>query len=408
MSSDPYENFCIHPFVKMFVSTQGQMRACCYAQQPLSHDLDISKNPIENVWNGKMFQSIRKSFNKRVIPKDICRICIENEKNGIPSQRQYENKKWKQQTDYFYHNAHTKVPSPISFSLRMSNECNLQCVMCRPQLSNQIAKNMLEYNSKHNNNSYTTEWDVEKYVTSGANFNKSFVDHIVKNADRTQEIWAVGGEPFVMKGFQSMIEQLVDADKSSHITLHIISNGTVIKESWIQKYLTKFKKVVLGISLDATGSILEYIRYPSVWSILENKIIKIKQITQTHTNIQLNLEPTIQLLNLKGLESLINFVKQHSLVIDPTFLDSPKPLHFANASQKYRQQIVSTISDAVKSLIDSELMHDVSWLDWISSEPQRTLETHDKIYFKHMIEYFDATRNIKFKSLYPEFRDLIL
>ena len=126
---DPYKDFCVHPFVKMYVSTQGQMRACCYSQQPITSDLSINHNTTENIWNGDTFQNIRQSFNDRIIPHDICRICIESESKGMPSQRQYENKKWQKYTEYFYHNPQIEVPAPVSYDIRISNECNLQCVM---------------------------------------------------------------------------------------------------------------------------------------------------------------------------------------------------------------------------------------------------------------------------------------
>ena len=404
---DPYENFCVHPFVKMFVSTQGQMRACCYAQQPLSKDISIIDNGIQNIWNGETFQQIRKSFNERKIPRDVCRICIENESQGIPSQRQYENARSKELTDFYYHNPTTVVPSPPIFSLRMSNECNLQCVMCRPQLSNQIAKNMSLYNKKDKDNSYTHEWNVEQYLTSESNYSDDFSDFIIDNIDHTKEICAVGGEPFVMKGFQSLIEKIVDLGKSSHVALTVTTNGTVIKEPWIEKYLTKFKKVFLGISLDATGDILEYVRYPSNWPVLEKKIINLKSISNKHSNITVNLEPTIQMLNLKGLPLFIEFVKKNSIKINPTFLDTPTPLHFANTTLQYRNEIVSQIQDDVNSLIDDNLLDDAGWLNWVNSEPQRKLSDRDRTYFKHMIQYFDATRTTKFFAVYPELEYLL-
>lgn len=406
-NKDPYENFCIHPFVKMFISTQGQMRACCYAQQPISNDISIVGNSIEKIWNGSTFQNLRKSFNNRTLPKDICRICIESEQKGIRSHRQYENDRWKSLTEFYYKNPHTDAPAPISFNLRMSNECNLQCVMCRPQLSNQIAKTMSIFNQTNKNNLYSHEWDVEKYSTCESNFNDDFSNFIIKNIDTTQEIYAVGGEPFVMKGFQSLIEKIVTMHKSSHIDLHIISNGTVIKESWTEKYLTQFKKVSIGISLDATDKILEYVRYPSKWSVLQDKIIRLKEISNKYPNIIINLEPTIQLLNLKGLESLIEFITNNKLKFDPTFLDTPAPLHFAISPQPYRQQIVEKIKPQVKKLVDLELTDDTSWLDWIYNEPQKKMNDQQYQYFKDMITYFDATRSLKFLSLYPEFEALL-
>ena len=400
---DPYKNFCVHPFVKMFVSTSGQMKACCYSKQSDSNDTSILGKEVNEVWNSNTLQNLRNSFNQRIMPKDICKSCIQSEEQGVISHRQYENDKWKSLTDYYYTNAHTVVPSPLSFDLRMSNECNLQCVMCDPQLSNQIAKNMLEYNKTSRSNPYTNEWDVEVLSTSSNNFNQRFVDHILENAKRTQEIWTLGGEPFVMKGFTSLIEGLVDSKESGHIDLHIISNGTVIKESWIEKYLTKFKQVNLSISLDATGQVLEYVRYPSSWSALESKILRIKKICDQYENFQINLEPTIQLLNLKDLPNLLDFIKQNKFNFNTTFLDWPEPLHFANSPIDYRIEIVRKIETFLPDLKTLDLTDNYNWLDWIKTQPQKTLSDEQRDYFRYMLDYFDNTRATKFLDLYPEF-----
>jgi len=400
---DLYKNFCVHPFVKMFVTTTGHMKACCYAKQLDSDDINILGKDVDEVWNSKTLQKLRHKFNQRIIPKNICKSCIESEEQGIISNRQYENHKWKSLADYYYKNAHTVVPSPLSFDLRMSNECNLQCVMCNSTLSNQIAKNMLEYNKFGKSNPYTNSKDLEVLSTSSNNFNQRFVDHILANAKRTQEIMAVGGEPFVMKGFTSLIEELVNRKESGHIKVHIISNGTIIKESWIEKYLTKFKHVNLSISLEATGKVLEYVRYPSAWSALESKILRSKKICDQYENFQITLEPTIQLLNLKDLPNLLDFIKQNKFPFNTTFLDWPEPLHFANSPIDYRIEIVKKIETFLPELKTLNLIDDYNWLDWIKTEPQKTLSDKQRDYFRYMLDYFDSTRATKFLDLYPEF-----
>lgn len=403
---DPYKNFCVHPFVKMFVSTEAQMRPCCISKPVTKQNTNVRFQSIESVWNGEDFQQLRQSFNQRQIPEHTCRACIENEKNGFFSHRQYENKKWKSLTDFYFTNPHTIVPPPVSFDLRLSNECNLQCVMCNPELSNQIAKNMSKYNKSNKANPYTLEYDVEKYVVSDSGLNQKFIDHIITNADNTQEIWTLGGEPFVMKPVLSLLETLVENKQSNHISLKMISNGTVIKESWIEKYLTKFEKVWIGISLDATEDILEYVRYPSSWSVLQQKIISLKKICDRYPNFSVTLEPTIQLLNLKSLPKLFTFANENNFIINPSFLDEPIPLFFGNSTQQYRMDIISQLESSNKHFPNNSLLKD-GWLDWVKNQPQKFLDEKEKVYFVHMIEYFDKTRPVRFLELYPEFEFML-
>lgn len=406
MATDPYANFCVHPFVKMFISTKSQMKPCCISKPLKPMNTDVRFQAIESVWNGEDFQKLRQSFNQRQIPEHTCRDCIENEKNGVLSHRQYENKKWKKLTDFYFNNPHTIVPPPVSFDLRLSNECNLQCVMCNPELSNQIAKSMSKYKQSNKENPYTLEYDVEKYIASNSVSNQKFINHIIANADMTQEIWCLGGEPFVMKPVISLLETLVENKQSSHISLKMISNGTVIKESWIENYLTKFKQVWIGISLDATENILEYVRYPSSWTILQQKILNLKKICDQYPNFSVTLEPTIQLLNLKSLPKLLSFANENNFNINFSFLDEPIPLFFGNSTQEYRSDIVSQLKRNSNLTQDGDLTKD-GWLNWVKNQPQKFLNEKEKIYFKYMIEYFDNTRPVKFLKLYPEFEFML-
>jgi hypothetical protein len=58
------------------------------------------------------------------------------------------------------------------------------------------------------------------------------------------------------------------------ITLELNTNCTVVKNTILNKFYN-FKRVYIGLSIDAYGFYYEYIRYPAKWDIIKKNIAKL-------------------------------------------------------------------------------------------------------------------------------------
>jgi radical SAM protein with 4Fe4S-binding SPASM domain len=70
-SRSPYPNTCCDPWMRLFVSAEGDARACCVWPYSLGNLLET---PFEEVWNGTSYRKVRRRVNSR-FPQSPCKEC---------------------------------------------------------------------------------------------------------------------------------------------------------------------------------------------------------------------------------------------------------------------------------------------------------------------------------------------
>ena len=290
----------------LYVGTTGSVRQCCIQKSTDSTvitnwaDIDsLSKMYIDDKWLSKVRSDLDNG-----IQNSACSKCWRAEHSKLLSKRQRvnSNAQYSDQTDI------------TTVDLRLSNKCNLQCKMCYPGASDQIAKLALELkeNGVH----------TDLLNTMGESIYN--VDHLltmVTDLPNLKYLRLAGGEPFIMPEVEEMLFKLVEMGKTD-ITIDFITNCTSAKSKIIE-VLEKFKSVQLQYSIDAIGDDLEYQRYPASWEKIETNFKKFY-----NSKCEVNLTPCITLLNLVNLHEFIHWTEQFpkskvefNEVDDMTFLD---------------------------------------------------------------------------------------
>ena len=147
METKAKDTFCPLPWNSINLRNNGDMRICCNTNS-YSPQRGIMKNEEGETYNaGKHdFNEARNAQILKDVRKDMlkgewnpeCERCRQEEVNGIPSRRQYENNDWDIKLD-------TAIPITqedgtldvdkqlIEFiDIRYGNFCNLKCRMCGP------------------------------------------------------------------------------------------------------------------------------------------------------------------------------------------------------------------------------------------------------------------------------------
>jgi sulfatase maturation enzyme AslB (radical SAM superfamily) len=117
----------------------------------------------------------------------------------------------------------------------------------------------------------------------------------------------VGGEPFYVKQWHTMINELIDLEYSKNIDITMTTNCTLFYPELIEKMSKNFKSVSIGLSIDGIGSVYEYIRHPGKWSTTYANMKQYYNYTDK-INIQINI--TISWLNALEIPRL------HKLIYD--------------------------------------------------------------------------------------------
>jgi radical SAM protein with 4Fe4S-binding SPASM domain len=284
-----HENtLCKAAFNDIFLDPNGYVQPCCFINEN-SNRLNIKDVDNLNDWffNNKEITSLRENLSTN-IKDNRCNICWKAE----------AEKKWTLRTSQEYN---LQPPKAKLLHITGGRLCNLACRMCGPSLSSKIQTENRSWQDikglDHNYNWIDDTSNVAKIVE-------------LVNSHGIEQMQLQGGEPQLMKGFVDIITQ-IDSKKRSQIGLQVTTNASIFNEKfWAQA--VKFQRVTAGISIDATGSRYDVIRYHGDWGTTEKNCIKILDYLWTNRidpgpNPALNLNIVLQLANVDQCNAMNSF-----------------------------------------------------------------------------------------------------
>ena len=420
MSLNSKQNFCIQPFIHLASWNDGAVPLCCVAQPEQGLNLN-TQTPVE-IWNSEQFKQARLKFIAgEKLPQ--CSSCWKEEASGIKSHRIIENHMWEKKFGLqFLEELISKTNSdgsvdhnPITLDLRLSNVCNLQCVMCRPRdsskwladskkLSESLVSPMAksDWTNKSVSIQDTSVFDWFERLTT-QNSLEEFIGDI-------RHIIFGGGEPLLIKEHDRFIRRLVESGNSKKIELRYHTNGTQMSEEIIELW-SHFKHVELMISIDDWGDRNEYVRYPAKWSVIEKNL---DRLDKTPDNISINILASIHAMNIYNLPdfalSLLNskwtkICKRNGKMIYLGTVHWPQYMNSKVLPKHIKQKIVDKWNS------HEQLKQHTYWNDRIVPQLEFMLSGDDSRLFNDLLDYIDkldAIRPIKFRDVYSEYYKILM
>jgi MoaA/NifB/PqqE/SkfB family radical SAM enzyme len=243
------------------------------------------------------------------------------------------------------------------------------------------------------------QWQSLKHIKIdwANNTNSNLWKDLDKIGDNLQYITFSGGEPLLDKSHAIMLKYLVNNNRSSQISLHYNTNGTVYAENLILLW-DKFKQVELTFSIDNIDSKFEYERYGSTW---ETVIKNINQYKKLNSNIfKFNVNGTVTALNILDSYAVFQFCEDNKLPIVLDILDYPKELNIGLFNTKQKNYI----STKLLSIPNKKFRDIIAPI--VKSMNTRTIECT----VEDMINYLEITDKIRqqdFKKTYTELANIL-
>ena len=297
------DTFCILPWSSIQINPSGEFKVCCFSgvtdAETLrgdDHGLCLDENGNQmTIFTHSILDALNSDYHKQIRLAQsnnerhpVCKVCwdrddanarsgqITNSLRFARSFRQLpdldnaitlEVAPSKMEPDGSLHNEY-----PISLDLRFTNVCNMKCVMCCSRYSNKwyedefklygkTAEPKVEFRTIHNTyRGATLAWhDSEEWW---AQFD------LIKH--RIRHLYLTGGEPFIVKGHDDLLDRLIADDLAKNVILEYDTNLSVINDK-ILKRLSNFKKIVISVSCDDVEDRYELIRFPGNFNtMLEN------------------------------------------------------------------------------------------------------------------------------------------
>ncbi|MGF7400473.1 PqqD family peptide modification chaperone [Thermoanaerobacterium thermosaccharolyticum] len=217
--------------------------------------IDIIRN-MYNIDDENILCSI-KSFLEEYLQKEILEYCENNEKI-IVNEKGDEN-----------------LIIPISLSLEVTNSCQLRCIHCFN--SSGIMRD--------------NELTVDEFINIAQQFSEL----------GTQTIFLTGGEPFIKKD----INKLIDFVAREFSTVNIASNAYMLSEKTIE-LIAKHKNISIQVSIDSIENTHDKIR--GVLGAYSRTIKNIKKLCEL--KIPVTISFTMNDINVDELEVVIKKAKE--------------------------------------------------------------------------------------------------
>jgi molybdenum cofactor biosynthesis enzyme MoaA len=318
--------YCALPFNHVNVNPRGDYQICCKHPVPAEHRKNIKFISHLEWQNNQYLKEVQTSF-EQGLEHPGCNACWKLEDVNVSSLRQV------QAQEYQILGAKPFQQKLLSVELAVGNLCNLSCIMCDEESSSAI----LSENRRLN----VSTSDQQDFTWPDTAFDH--LEQILATVPRVVNLR--GGEPMYNKKILDIINKF--SDQHLNLTmLHLSTNATRWSPEW-EAALKKFQLVRIMLSVDAVGSLFEYIRYPADFCQVEENIKKIV----SNSNINPVIHATVQNLNILSIGKLVQWAHDINIHLMMDLLVYPKHLRITNLPDHLKKQAI----DHLEQTLDLEL-----------------------------------------------------
>ena len=316
---------CIAPFNNMYFTTNGNV-APCWLMVGQTDKWEDTKS-IKQIWNGDNFTTLRENLSNGVFEKacDVCRKKIEAD--NWPLAMAYDS--------------FTVKKYPTLLELELSNQCNLECIMCEGRLSSGIRKNR------------------DKLPPLPNLYDDDFVEQIKEFIPHLEELRFNGGEPFAQKIVYDICMLVKDLNPTLKIT--IATNGTVYNKQ-VQQILDNCN-IHLNISIDSLDKeTYESIRINGNFDVLMENFDMFKNYCLSNNRI-LSIMVNPMRNNWWEMSEFVRFTNAHGVHLWYNTIHHPEHLGIWNLSSSDLSIIILTLESQLDELKpnDNELVLLGNW-----------------------------------------------
>jgi hypothetical protein len=310
-----------------------------------------------------------------------CDCCYQAENSGLQSRRlgsQHAYEQWHQDT-----NINLSAPQGLDYSV--GNLCNLKCVICGPTNSSQWIPDYQKLYPEKNINYLKYQKNSQLEISNNESLKNIISVH-----------FHGGGEPLLSKVHVNLLKRIRSVKGLADVRVFYNTNGTITVTDEVLKLWEECQLIELYFSIDDVSTRFEYQRTGAVWDQLVANLNWYYH-TMPH-NHMFKINCAWSYLNLFYLDELVDWHQTNfssNRYKDPTELIFQKvtgPCEINHLSLTTYNKLKQKFQNYPQLL---ELVHTLSIND----------QTHNN--FWKYIDQLDQIRNVQFKSVCPDWSNLI-
>lgn len=438
--------FCGVPWNHVSTNANGSIRMCC---QMINSDGFEGEEAFGTVFkddgnvlttmddlsqhrNAKQWKRLRKEM-MQGIKSPICKLCWDEEDNGIGSRRQWTNDIFNDLFERAVINTsddgtiHHKDFPIEHWDLRFGNKCNLACRSCGPGDSDLWYKDFVAMNERdtfHTRGVGEVKIDIDDKGKASIKdspfewFNKGdLLSTVQKSLHEIKRFYFTGGEPTVNLTHRKLLQYAIDNNYAKNITLDYNTNMAGVPKAIFEQW-KHFKQVNLGMSIDGIYEHFEYIRYPGKWPTAHRNMLRVDK-EEGFENCSANITMTVSIMNILHVLDMQWWMKEQgwdrineNIIIHNLY--GPRHLNTQNMPTAMKTYVTDRYNKFFKD-IKKQWPDDLAWSRLVEKRFQSILQhmngsEGDPADWKNWFvqgQKLDGIRNENWKESLPEIQQMI-
>lgn len=313
---------CHAPFVNLNFEQNGNVRACCYNTKHILGQWP--RESIKQIWKGASANELRTYILKNNLGGGCaeCGKMIEAGNYQGVRARYYDEfapNSISTRVNYFRSSLTEHVPYPRVMEFELSNECNLECVMCNGYFSSSIRKNR------------------EKLPPIQSVYNDAFVDELEEFIPHLTDAKFLGGEPFMIDVYLKIWERILKI--KPNIRIHITTNATFLNQR--VKDLLEGLHAGIILSIDSVNpETYKRIRINGNFNKVMDNVEYFRDYTKRKKTF-LSIAACPITYNWRELPELLDFCVKKNIALYFNAVFSPAEFSLREQSKEYLTEVIS-------------------------------------------------------------------
>lgn len=254
----------------------------------------------------------------------------------------------------------------------LDTTCNAACIQCGPMQSSLWRKEV---------NKRVYHIQPEQQIDTNIEKIRSVVDF-----SQLGEIHFWGGEPLITDTHLKILKDIPDPSK---VSLAYTTNVSVFPNQEVLDLWSKFKRVRVGLSIDAVDDKIFYIRWPLAWDKIKRNLELFSTVVSS--SIQIHINCCIIPVNVFYTKDIIDWFKTHYPNIPVNFIRGEYPLDISHTPQRLRDHVIKQLPpdhevvNILKEVPIADHKEIITYLDEI--DQRRKLNWRNT--FPEIVEFFE-------------------
>ena len=313
---------CHAPSVNLNFDQYGNARACCYN---FKHVLGVwPQKTIKEIWLSKEITELRGYIEENNLGGGCIECGKMIEVGNYAGVRagffdEFAVSPLQKKLTAVAHSFTKGIVYPKVMEFELTNECNLECIMCNGMFSSSIRKNR------------------EKLPAIISPYDDRFVDQLDEFIPHLTDAKFLGGEPFMIEIYLKIWERIAALNPS--IRIHITTNGTFLNAR-IKKLLEGLRAGII-LSIDSVvPDTYRAIRIGGNFDkVMENLEYFREYTARKRTFLSMAVCPITY--NWRELPGMLDFCLQRNIALYMNAVFSPADLSLREQPAEYLEQVIS-------------------------------------------------------------------